>query len=110
MEHSLEVFPIQRNLHFLQRSGNFQLLQKGFQLPGPLPVLVHRQLNQNAIGHHTAMEKFFLNLDRYGNTSAASIPIALDEMAGQGLLARGQDFICVGFGAGLTWGGALLRW
>ena len=56
------------------------------------------------------MEKFFLNLDRYGNTSAASIPIALDEMAGQGLLARGQDFICVGFGAGLTWGGALLRW
>ena len=34
MEHSLEVFPIQRNLHFSQRSGNFQLLQKGFQLPG----------------------------------------------------------------------------
>ena len=56
------------------------------------------------------MEKFFLNLDHYGNTSAASIPLALDEMGERGLLTRGQTVICAGFGAGLTWGGALLEW
>ena len=55
-------------------------------------------------------EKFYQNMMRYGNTSAASIPIALDEMAEQGLLKRGQKVLCVGFGAGLTWGGALLEW
>ena len=56
------------------------------------------------------MDKFFLNLDRYGNTSAASIPMALDEMTERGLLVRGQKIICAGFGAGLTWGGVLLEW
>ena len=54
-------------------------------------------------------EKFYQNMERYGNTSAASIPIALDEMAEQGLLKAGQKLLCVGFGAGLTWGGALLE-
>ena len=44
---------------------------------------------------------------RYGNTSAASIPIALDEMNGQGLLKPGQKLLCVGFGGGLTWAAAL---
>ena len=55
-------------------------------------------------------EKFYQNMERYGNTSAASIPIALDEMAEQGLLKAGQKLLCVGFGAGLTWGGVLLEW
>ena len=52
------------------------------------------------------MEKFFVNLDRYGNTSSASIPIALSEMKEQGLLKPGMKIISVGFGGGLTWGGA----
>ena len=51
--------------------------------------------------------RFYQNMERYGNTSAASIPIALDEMAESGLLLRGQKVMCIGFGAGLTWGGAL---
>ena len=55
-------------------------------------------------------EKFFENIQHYGNTSAASIPIALDEMVEKGLLKKGQKIVCVGFGAGLTWGGALLEW
>lgn len=55
-------------------------------------------------------EKFFKNMERYGNTSAASIPIALSEMEERGMLRRGQKIICVGFGAGLTWGGILLEW
>ena len=54
--------------------------------------------------------RFYQNMERYGNTSAASIPIALDEMAESGLLLRGQKVMCIGFGAGLTWGGALLEW
>ncbi|NCB62277.1 MAG: ketoacyl-ACP synthase III [Clostridia bacterium] len=57
-----------------------------------------------------AAEKFYQNMEQYGNTSAASIPIALDEMSEQGLLKPGQKIVCVGFGAGLTWGGALLEW
>ena len=54
------------------------------------------------------LERFYQNMDRYGNTSAASIPIALDEMDRTGLLRTGQKVICAGFGAGLTWGGVLL--
>ena len=54
-------------------------------------------------------EKFYKNLDRYANTSAASIPIALDEMNEKGLLKSGQRIILVGFGGGLTWAGAMLR-
>ena len=54
-------------------------------------------------------EKFYKNMDRYGNTSAASIPIALDELLEKGLARQGQIALCVGFGAGLTWGGILLK-
>ncbi len=53
--------------------------------------------------------RFYENMQRYGNTSAASIPIALDEMRRDGRLRPGETVICAGFGAGLTWGGALLR-
>ena len=56
------------------------------------------------------VDRFYQNMERYGNTSAASIPIALDEMAEQGLLRRGQKIICAAFGAGLTWGGVLFEW
>ena len=54
--------------------------------------------------------KFYMNLDRYGNTSAASIPIALDEMNKKGLLEAGDKIILVGFGGGLTYGAALIEW
>ena len=55
-------------------------------------------------------ESFFMNLDRYGNTSAASIPIALCEAADQGLINDGSLLVMVGFGAGLTWAAAAVRW
>ncbi len=51
---------------------------------------------------------FYKNMARYGNTSAASIPIALDELFEQGTLTSGKTILCVGFGAGLTWGGIAL--
>jgi 3-oxoacyl-[acyl-carrier-protein] synthase-3 len=57
-----------------------------------------------------AREKVFVNLDRYGNTSAASIPLALDDANQQGLIQRGDHLLLCGFGAGLAWGTAVLRW
>ena len=56
------------------------------------------------------MERFFVNLDRYGNTSAASVPIALYEAAQQGRVKAGDLVLLTAFGGGLTWGSALLRW
>ncbi|NDC75605.1 ketoacyl-ACP synthase III [bacterium] len=55
-------------------------------------------------------DRFFANVDRYGNTSAASIPLALDEARRAGRLQRGDLILLVAFGAGLTYGGALVRW
>ena len=54
--------------------------------------------------------KFYKNMDRHGNTGAASIPIALHEMAESDLLRPGQTLACIGFGGGLTWGGAILQY
>lgn len=56
------------------------------------------------------MERFFVNVDRYGNTSAASIPIALDEARRGGRIKPGDLTLLVAFGAGLTYGSALVRW
>jgi len=56
------------------------------------------------------MERFFVNVDRYGNTSAASIPIALDEARRSGRIKPGDLTLLVAFGAGLTYGSALIRW
>jgi 3-oxoacyl-[acyl-carrier-protein] synthase-3 len=55
------------------------------------------------------LEKFYLNIDEYANTSAASIPLALNEMHEKKLLKPGDLVITVGFGGGLTYGGNLLR-
>lgn len=54
-------------------------------------------------------EKIYVNLDRFGNTSSASIPLCLDEMRENGLLKTGQTIVCVGFGGGLTYGAFVLK-
>ncbi len=56
------------------------------------------------------MEKFFVNIENYANTSAASIPIALAELENSGQLQTGDLILAIGFGAGLTYAGTLLRW
>lgn len=56
------------------------------------------------------MEKFFVNLDRYGNTSGASIPLALDEATQAGKIKKGDTVVVVGFGAGLTWAAGVMKW
>lgn len=55
-------------------------------------------------------EKFYKNIHKYGNTSAATIPIALNEMDKAGLLEKDDLLVLVGFGGGLTWGSALVKW
>jgi 3-oxoacyl-[acyl-carrier-protein] synthase-3 len=55
-------------------------------------------------------EKVFVNIADYGNTSAATIPIALCEALEQGRVKKGDVLVLVAFGAGLTWGALTLRW
>jgi 3-oxoacyl-[acyl-carrier-protein] synthase-3 len=56
------------------------------------------------------MKKVYVNCDRYGNMSSASIPVGLDEAQEQGLIGPGAKVLTVAFGAGLTWGAMVLRW
>jgi 3-oxoacyl-[acyl-carrier-protein] synthase-3 len=69
-----------------------------------------RILQSAARGLGVPEERMFSNLSRYGNTSSASIPIALCEVIEQGLVEWGDLIVCVGFGAGLTWGATAIRW
>jgi 3-oxoacyl-[acyl-carrier-protein] synthase-3 len=57
-----------------------------------------------------SMAKVFFNIDKYGNMSAASIPVALDEAVKSGKIKKGDNVCLVGFGAGLTWGSSILKW
>lgn len=56
------------------------------------------------------MERVYVNIQEYGNISAASVPVALDEAARKGLIKKGDIILVVGFGAGLTWGAAVIEW
>jgi 3-oxoacyl-[acyl-carrier-protein] synthase-3 len=56
------------------------------------------------------MEKVYINIDRYGNTSAGTIPLALDEAVREGRVRSGSLVLLPVFGGGLTWGAVLLRW
>ena len=82
---------------------------------GDIDLMVPHQANIRIIknlGDRLAVpeDKVFTNLDRYGNTSSASIPIALDEAGRQGRLKAGDLVLLCTFGAGLAWGALLLRW
>lgn len=56
------------------------------------------------------MERAFVNIDKYGNTSSASIPIAIDEARKEGRLRKGNIVMLVAFGGGLTWGSSVIKW
>ncbi|MEM9585883.1 MAG: beta-ketoacyl-ACP synthase III [Planctomycetota bacterium] len=80
-----------------------------------LDLIVMHQANQRIIDSavsdlHVSPERVFVNLDGYGNTSGASIPLALDEAVRAGKIRRGDLVLLCGFGAGLSWGTALMRW
>jgi len=80
-----------------------------------LGLIVPHQVNQRIIDaaverHGIPPEKVMVNINHYGNTSAASVPIALHEAHDDGRLEPGKLVVLAAFGAGLTWAGALLRW
>ncbi len=120
---------ILKKLHFIKMKGNetFKVavrtlaelaantLEENKLDPSKLSLLIPHQANLRII-QATARrlnlpdEKVFVNIEKYGNTSAASIPIALDEAVRAGRVSDGEYILLEAFGGGLTWASALLKW
>jgi 3-oxoacyl-[acyl-carrier-protein] synthase-3 len=120
---------IEQRAHFLKMNGRevFKLAVRGMEqailtllkehclTPDDIDCLIPHQANIRiiqALGKQLSLplDKVFTNLDKYGNTSAASIPLALDEAQQAGLIRSGDTIVLVAFGAGLTWGATLIKW
>lgn len=119
---------IDQRLHFIAMEGKevfkfavrimnktaLNLLKKAGLTKEELDFLVPHQANSRIIDSaakrlNLSPDQIICNLHRYGNTSSASIPMALDEALRGGMIEEGDYVLLVGFGAGLTWGGSLLR-
>ncbi|MEW6571916.1 MAG: beta-ketoacyl-ACP synthase III [Nitrospirota bacterium] len=120
---------INKRMHFIKMKGNetfkvavrtledlvVRTLQENMLEPSQLSLLIPHQANMRII-QATAdrlgipMSKVIVNLDRYGNTSAASIPVALDEAVISGRIRDGDYVLLEAFGGGLTWASALIKW
>jgi 3-oxoacyl-[acyl-carrier-protein] synthase-3 len=92
-----------------------KVLDKARLQPADIDLLIPHQANTRIIDHvctkmKLPKEKVYVNLHKYGNTSAASIPIALDEALSDGKIKDGDVVVLAGFGAGLTYGANLIRW
>lgn len=90
------------------------LLKRNNMVLDDLDYMVAHQANERIITKaakdlNYSMDKMFLNIHKYGNTSAASVPLAIDEAIKTKALKKGDKFITVAFGGGLTWGGALIE-
>jgi 3-oxoacyl-[acyl-carrier-protein] synthase-3 len=120
---------VEQNLHYLAMAGGevFKfavrvmnsateaVLAKAGLEKDAIDLLVPHQANKRIIDSAVqrfglSEEKVAINLDRYGNMSSASIPVALDEAVEAGRVKAGDNVILVGFGGGLTWGATLLKW
>ena len=120
---------VEQREHFLRMNGKeifkhavkimektiLDLLERNQMTPADVQLVVPHQANIRIIEAlatrlEIPLEKVAINIDRYGNTSAASIPIALCEAYEQGRIQPGNHVVLVAFGAGLTWGGSLIRW
>lgn len=120
---------VKGKLHYLKMEGNkvfkvavramyesaMKVLDKAKVKPEDIKLIVPHQANIRIIEATAkrlklSMDKVGINLDRYGNTSAASIPIGLDEASRSGRIEKGDLVLLVAFGAGFTWGGVLIKW
>lgn len=120
---------VNQRLHFLKMNGGeiYKLAVRAMAgsvkrvtaaakvKPSQVACIIPHQANTRIIESvakfaKVPIEKVFMNLDRYGNTSAASIPIALYEAVKTGRIKKGDRVVLVAFGAGLTWGSILLEW
>lgn len=93
----------------------WEALKANNLLPSDVDFLIPHQANMRIIKAvveklDIQIDKVVMNLDRFGNTSAASIPMALDETVRGGKIREGNIILMEGFGGGLTWGSALARW
>ena len=91
------------------------VLERGGASVEDVDVYVPHQANVRIIDHATKKlgipsERVVINVDRYGNTSSGSIPLALADAQADGRLRPGKLVLMTGMGAGLTWGSALMRW
>ncbi len=93
----------------------YSLLEQAKLVLDDIDVLICHQANKRIIDAAIEVlgvcpDKVFVNVDRFGNTSAASIPISIHEAVQQGRIRPGSHVLMAGFGAGLTWGGCIFRW
>ncbi len=94
---------------------SLKALEKAGLGKGDIDYLIPHQANIRIIETaakrlNLPMEKVLVNVQNYGNTSAASIPVALHEAVTGGKIKKGDNVVLVGFGAGLTWGASVIRW
>jgi 3-oxoacyl-[acyl-carrier-protein] synthase-3 len=92
-----------------------KVIERAGWQPEEIACVIPHQANLriiDAIADRLAVpnERVFVNLDKYGNTSAAAVAIALDEANRKGVFHRGDRIVLVVFGAGLTWAAAAIRW
>lgn len=92
-----------------------ELLEREQLLAEDIDYFVLHQANRRIVEAVTKrlnvpLERFPMNLEEYGNTSSASIPILLHEMKQKGILKPGMKLVFAGFGAGLSWGASLTEW
>jgi 3-oxoacyl-[acyl-carrier-protein] synthase-3 len=92
-----------------------EALQRAGVTADDIDLLIPHQANVRIIeatAKHAGMpmDKVMVNVDRYGNTSSASIPLALDQAIAEGRVKQGSLLLLVAFGAGFTWGSTVIRW
>ncbi|MDR2006121.1 MAG: ketoacyl-ACP synthase III [Acidaminococcales bacterium] len=93
----------------------FDVLKDTGVAVGDIDIVIPHQANVRIIKSAAKrlglpVEKFYVNIERYGNTSAASVAIALAEAWENGLIRKENNVLLIGFGAGLTWAGCVLKW
>jgi 3-oxoacyl-[acyl-carrier-protein] synthase-3 len=91
-----------------------EIVEKAGKTPNDVALLIPHQANKRIIEYaaqHTGldMDRVYVNVNRWGNTSAASVPIAFCEAIEKGKISGGDLIALVAFGAGLTWAGALVQ-
>ncbi|MCH5149172.1 MAG: ketoacyl-ACP synthase III [Spirochaetales bacterium] len=92
-----------------------RLIEKANIASSDLDAVIFHQANIRIIDAvakdcEIPIEKFFINIQKYGNTSSASVPLALDEAVRKGKIKTGDKVMLLGFGGGLSWGGVILEW
>jgi 3-oxoacyl-[acyl-carrier-protein] synthase-3 len=95
--------------------ASLEALKRANLTPQDIDLVVPHQANVRIIDAAAKRlgidrEKIYVNVERFGNTSSASVGVALVECVEQGLIKSGDIILLVGFGAGLTWGSAVIRW